>query len=69
MLGDMSQKIAVLTMEQALAQIQGFDVIIIDEADECLLRFGSILNEQKRLCIGFWDLLNLKTYLLTATAT
>ena len=67
MLGSLSQEVPILTMKQALLRLEDFDCFIIDEADECLIDQGSIIDPVKEKFIGFWDMLKVKTVLLTAT--
>ena len=41
--------------------------MILDEADSCVLDHGSTIDPNKMLIIGFWDLMERKTILLSAT--
>ena len=67
MLGGMRQNIPVMTMQQALMSHQDLDMVVIDESDQCLMELGSAFDESKQIVSGFWDLLEKRTVLLTAT--
>ena len=41
--------------------------MILDEADACVLDYGSTIDPNKMRIIGFWDLMERKTILLSAT--
>ena len=41
--------------------------MILDEADSCVLDHGSTIDPNKMRIIGFWDLMERKTILLSAT--
>lgn len=44
-----------------------FDIFIIDEADACILEKGYLFDIISQRVIGFWDLLQKRTILLSAT--
>lgn len=67
MLGTWTENISVLTMERALLCHKDFDAFIIDESDECLLEAGVAIDHSVLQAIGFWDLMEKRTILLTAT--
>jgi hypothetical protein len=54
-------------MQQALLKYEQFDVFVVDEADDCILEHGAVIDLHKGQYIGFWDLMEKKTILLTAT--
>ena len=41
--------------------------MILDEADSCVIEHGSAIDPTKMRIIGFWDLMERKTILLSAT--
>ena len=63
----MRQVISVITMEKALKDQDNYDVFIIDEADACLMEKGSLIDHPNQKVRGYWDLMQRKTVLLTAT--
>ena len=67
MLGLFSYSVDILTMEDALLNYEKYDVMILDEADSCVLEHGSAVDVDKKRIIGFWDLMERKTILLSAT--
>ena len=67
MLGQFRFDVDILTMKSALCHYEKYDVMILDEADECVLEHGSTIHPEKMRIIGFWDLMEKKTILLTAT--
>ena len=67
MLGLFSYNVDILTMEQALLNYEQYDVMILDEADSCVIEHGSAIDPTKMRIIGFWDLMERKTILLSAT--
>ena len=56
-----------MQMRDALLNQRNFNAFIIDEADECILEQGAIMNPETGAFEGFWDMLEKKTILLTAT--
>lgn len=66
MLGDMRQRIPVMTTELALTWMDEFKVIVVDEADACMIKYGCIFNHEKELVVGYWEIFARKTFLLTA---
>lgn len=42
-------------------------MFVLDEGDECILHYGSAIDEENEKIIGFWDLFEHKTILLTGT--
>ena len=67
MMGYLRQKVDVLTMKKAIVSQVKYDQIIIDEADDCIINEGSLIDHQNNKFVGFWDLLETPTILLTAT--
>lgn len=68
MIDSIRHTIPFLTMQQAMTEHEEFDVLIIDEADECIFEPGATVDHHKERFVGFWDLLKVKSILLTATA-
>ena len=62
----MSQKITILTMQQALIRRREFDTSVIEESDECVLKYGCIIDSDKEQAVGYCDLMQSRTILLTA---
>ena len=58
---------SVMTIAEALLRQDEFSTFIIDEADSCVLENGYIVDELNYRVRGFWDLLQKRTVLLTAT--
>ena len=46
---------------------ENFDMFVIDEADESLIRKGTTIDDRNNRVVGFWDLLAKRTVLLSAT--
>ena len=67
MLGDYRQEIKILTMKESLMNIKEYDVLIVDEADECFCNDGIMTDELDGTIIGFWDFIQRKSILMTAT--
>ena len=67
MLGQFRFDVDILTMEQALLRYEQYEVMILDEADSCVIEHGSAIDPIKMRIIGFWDLMEKKTILLSAT--
>ena len=67
MLGQFRFDVDILTMESALQYYENYDILILDEADDCVIEHGSIIHPEKMRIVGFWDLMEKKTILLTAT--
>ena len=67
MLGQYRFDVDILTMEKALCHYEQYDVMILDEADSCVIDHGSTIDPDKMRIIGFWDLMERKTILLSAT--
>ena len=67
MLEEAVDSIDVMTIETALIRSDDFDGFVIDEADRCLLEKGCCIDESKSQVAGFWDLLDRKAFLLTAS--
>ena len=55
-------------MKQALLRLNDYDCFIIDEADICLIEQGGEIDPRTEVYIGFWDMMEKKTILLSATA-
>ena len=69
MIGSVCDKIDVLSISRALVNEDDYDGFVIDEADRCLIEKGTVIDENKGLVKGFWDLLSKKAFLLTASCT
>ena len=67
MLGQFRFDVDILTMEDALLGYEKYDVMILDEADSCVIEHGSAVCVDRKRIIGFWDLMERKTILLSAT--
>ena len=66
-MGSLRQDIPVIQMTEALQRHREFDRFIFDEADDCILHYGSLFNEETKLIDGFWDLLRKNSVILTGT--
>ena len=69
MLGNFSQDVTILTMEQALIRRADFDCFILDEADTCIIDHGAIIDPVSEAYVMFWDLMETESILLTATTS
>lgn len=67
MLGNFSQEVPIFTIKDALLRLQDFDCFVIDEADECVIEHGCVIDPVREKFIGFWDMSEVKTVMLTAT--
>ena len=56
-----------MTIQSALTKADQFDIFVIDEADQCFEELVSVIDIQNDRVAGFWDLLRVRSILLTAT--
>ena len=47
MMGDFRNEIDVLTMKDAILKHESYNRFIIDEADDCIINHGSLVNYEK----------------------
>lgn len=67
MMGDLRQMIDVKTMTEVILCSKDYDQLIIDEADDCILNYGSVFDTERKVLNGFWDVLETPSILITAT--
>ena len=54
-------------MQDFLLQHEDFDVVVVDEADTCVMDHGIAIDYADSKIVGFWDAFAKRTFLLTAT--